>query len=442
MALELRGISKNFGAVQALQDLSLRFEPGEIHGVIGENGAGKSTLMHICRGELTQTSGQIFLEGRPVSFSSPAQSQAAGIELVHQHFKLVPAFTVLENIALGLLRSLRHFPSRTEVEESLRPATEIGWTFDLDQKVAELSLATQQRLEIARCLCSRPKFLILDEPTAVLTPPEVESLFGVLRQLKRQGTGIVLIAHKLSEVLAIADKVSVLRHGKHIATCDRSETNAEQLMEWMVGEVVSSNEGKDREATGDLSPEPHPGEILGIGGVDGNGQEEFAERLAQLGSTDRLDIAYIPADRQREGLALDMTIGDNLRLGLLGRRDPRLWKPARTTNAWAQLLMDRFAINAQNPNRLARTLSGGNQQKVVLARALDQTPSLVVAVHPTRGLDFRATQFVHDQLRAAAQQGAAVLLISSDRDELAAVADRVLYLRRGELCGTLEESLA
>ena len=452
--LQARSLSKSFGETIALSGVSLDFAPGEIHAVIGENGAGKSTLMNLLGGHLRPTSGQVVLSPSPRegevreqsergggnAFQIAAEARAHGIEMVHQHFMLVPNLTVRENLDLACQAV------RGSTDQLLQRASDLGWKFDPSAYVRELSVGEQQRLEITKCLRGSARFLILDEPTAVLTPLEVEGLFDLLRELAKEGLGIILIAHKLREVLAVADQISVLRHGKWVGTTSRDGASEAQLSEWMLGEgpqsqartPETSQSGRAYEVRGLTLTSGH---ILGIGGVDGNGQQDLAEDLAlSWGPPEGVTLGYVPPDRQHDGLALDMTLEENLLIGTMDAHFRPLldFKALRTGSARA---IEEFDVRSSGPAATARSLSGGNQQKVVLARVLARRPDILVVVNPTRGLDFGATQFVRDQIRHAAQEGTAIVLFSTDADELAELADTTLYMSRGELKESLQEAV-
>ncbi len=466
--LSVRSVSKQYGSVRALSGVNADFQAGEIHAVLGENGAGKSTLMGIIAGFVVPDEGELRWKGDVLTSGQPYAAKQTGITMVHQHFTLVPGFSVAENLALACHPALAgdSKPAR-DAADSLKRAEELGWKFDPSARTSQLPVGVQQRIEIIKALSGNAELLIFDEPTAVLAPDEVEDLFRVLRELKGQGKAIVLIAHKLSEVLAIADRVTVLRRGEFVATALRGEVDETRLAEWMVGELpVRRDPDAHREfppglsvhnlwvkgdrgepSIRDVSFEVGRGEILGIGGVDGNGQVELAEALARVrrvasGSIfvhdvdpDEVRIAYIPQDRQADGLALSMSIRDNLLLGGLHRADLScgpVWKPG-AVRRWTASLIERFEVKIGHASDPASSLSGGNQQKIVVARSLDRTPDLLIAVNPTRGLDVRATDYVHTQIIQAAAAGARVALISTDLDELAALAHRTLFLSRGEL---------
>ncbi len=462
-------ITKRFGDLIALDDVSIDFTPGEIHAVLGENGAGKSTFMNILAGFLTPSSGKVLLDGSEMPFR-PRRSRGRGVEMVHQHFKLVPAFTVAENLALARLDRLgKRLNVADASEPALRAARGLGWDLDPKALVRNLSVGAQQRVEILKCLSGDAKVIIFDEPTAVLAPDEVRELFRVLRELTRQEKTVILIAHKLSEVMAVADRVTVLRQGEKVASARISEVNESMLARWMVGDMPALRRpdrfavkavallAKNLKVQGDRDEEIirgvdlkiNEGEILGIGGVDGNGQVELAETLALIrprksGTLDwkskglesmSISISYIPQDRQVDGLAMSLTVRENLLISGQRRGELRLgafWRSG-VVRDWVRAVVEKFDIRIESPATVVSNLSGGNQQKVVVGRNLDRRPDLLVAVNPTRGLDVKATRFVHDQILKARQEGAAVALFSSDLDELAALSDRRLFLSRGML---------
>ncbi len=466
--LEVRDISKSFGSLKALDDVSADFSPGQIHAVLGENGAGKSTLMNVLAGFLTPDRGMATLDGSQIPLGHPQDCRRLGIEMIHQHFTLVPAFSVEENLALAGLGDSSGLLDRAALAEpSVLAAKRLNWNLDLKARAGSLPVGAQQRIEILKALGGRAKVLIFDEPTAVLSPDEVEDLFRVLRELKAEGLTVILIAHKLAEVMAIADAVTVLRGGRFVASAQIGEVDAQKLADWMVGEmperaaapVAETLEGglevtdlwvkgsRGEQAIRGISFQIHRGEILGFGGVDGNGQLELAEALAGVrpaerrgwflfdGRPDPAPVGYIPQDRQTDGLALGMSILDNLLV--TGHRKPTLnagpFLRMAAAVEWARELIAKFEVKAQGPLVPAGALSGGNQQKLVVSRAFDEDPDLLVAVNPTRGLDIRANRFVHEKLLEAKRHGAAVALISTDLDELFAVSDRVVFLSRGEL---------
>lgn len=464
--LKIERISKRYGSVQALKEVTTEFNVGEIHAVLGENGAGKSTLVSTLAGFVIPDSGQIIFQDEPAPLGHPQQLRDRGVAMVHQHFMLVPNFSVEENLALDRIRSLRT-PLKLEdlTSRAMELAQKLGWEINPKARTGGLPVGIQQRIEILKALVGESQIIILDEPTAVLTPDEIDDLFAVLRDLKSQGRAIILIAHKLSEVMAIADVVTVLRKGELIARSKIADTNEAQLAEWMVGdlpaarpepvsqvgEIVLSVAGimvkgdRGEMSINDLSLEARSGEVLGIGGVDGNGQLELAEAIVGIRNlvsghcSTPEKIGYIPQDRQRDGLALSMTIEENLLAGALD--DPELSTRGllRTSKirTWGQNQVERFSIKIGGMGDPVKSLSGGNQQKVIVSRVLSQNPQLIVAVNPTRGLDIKATDFVRTQLAQAAKSGAAVILISTDSDEIAELATRTIYLSRGQIFDSL-----
>ena len=468
--LLVQNVSKRFGTLAALKDVSARFLSGQIHAVLGENGAGKSTLMSVISGFMNPDEGQVLLDGKSIPLGKAYECKHLGIEMIHQHFTLVPEFTVAENLALARLDGLA---SSANAKKLARPALEagkaLGWDLKPDARTGRLPVGVQQRIEILKAISGDAKVLIFDEPTAVLSPDEVEELFRVLRRLKREGKIVVLIAHKLSEVLSIADQVTVLRLGRLVANADIVDVDADKLANWMVGELperaahrdIGERKGGiqasrlrvlgDRKevAINDVSFEISQGEILGIGGVDGNGQVELAECLAQVRKSESgtllwngtpfqdesPTLGYVPQDRQSDGLALSMTIQDNMLVS--GLRRPELFSgpfiKIKAVGDWSRDLIRRFSIKAESPQDLAGSLSGGNQQKVVVSRILDNRPSLLIVVNPSRGLDIKASQYVHEKILEARDAGAAVALFSADLDELYSLSDRTLFLSRGRL---------
>lgn len=486
--LKMEGMTKRFGDALALSQVDFDLYSGEIHALLGENGAGKSTLMHILAGMLRPDSGVISLNGAPVRIASPQIARKHRIAMVHQHFALVPAFTVAENLALD---SEARLGRRFSLSDASRPALEraqaLGWSLDPSARVSSLPVGTQQRIEIVKALATDANLLIFDEPTAVLSPSEVNELFAVLRKLRDEGNAVILIAHKLAEIMAVADRVTVLRRGVRVASAPIADASPERLAEWMIGEkpapplaTTGDNDGNtpsdvqnapsasdlrkpvfqasnlsvlgDRGETAiqSLDIELCAGEIYGIAGVDGNGQAELAEALTGLRPLKSGTLAwrgqpfdpksnpktgYIPQDRRRVGLAVTMSVEENLLFE--ATQQPQYRKGAllniRALRALAASLVQQFDIRTQSASAPASSLSGGNQQKIVVARALHNRPEWIVAMNPTRGLDVGATRFVHEQLRKAKEGGAAVLLISTDLDEIQALSDRSAVLSAGRL---------
>jgi len=471
-ALQLLNIRKTFGALVALDDVSITVADGTVHGLLGENGAGKSTLMNIAYGMLRADAGG--------GFVSPRQAIAAGIGMVHQHFALAPAMTVLDNVLLGDPRVGRIVPRKELAQKLSQMAAKLNLPLDPLARVETLSVGQQQRVEILKALWRDARVLILDEPTAVLTPPEAEQLFGAVEQLRAQGRAVVFISHKLAEIVRLCDHLTVLRRGRVVFDAPAKGVSSEEIAAQMVGQMPESPRMQasapspnasepvlviDNASAGilrNVSLELPPGSITGIAGVDGNGQQELADLIVGLrpsasglifletqditsltaaGRAQR-GIAHIPNDRKREALAPTLSITENLITKLIGQ--PPLstqgvisWNRAR---AAARAMIRQFDIRAASERTTVGTLSGGNQQKVVLARELAlalhlglPAPKLIVAMNPARGLDLVATRFVYDQLAAARARGAAILLISSELDELLALSDRVAVLYSGQL---------
>jgi ABC-type uncharacterized transport system ATPase subunit len=473
--IELLGISKRFGALVALDDVSLAIEGGQIHGLLGENGAGKSTVMNVLFGLLRADAGAIRIGGREVTINSPRAARGLGIGMVHQHFKLVPTLTVVENFALSLGFAVsKILPPAKRQLETLR------WAVPLDVRVEELSVGQQQRVEITKALLAIEHSgggrgggtLILDEPTAVLTPQEAGELFAALDTLKRGGTAIVFISHKLGEVQRICDEVTILRRGKVVMSAPTGTLTAGQMAEKMVGAAIElphvgrGAAGAPQSALLELhdisagmlknaSLRVHAGEIVGVAGVDGNGQSDLVQAivggmraargrviLAGEDATEkpirwRVDrIANIAEDRHRQAVVLPLTIRDNLLLKDYRRRPYSRagWLRFSAWRTHSLELVKRFDVRAPSIATTLGRLSGGNQQKVVLARELyDAEKRIVIAVNPTRGLDVGATAFVMNQLLAARERGAGVLLVHSDLDELLAISDRVVVMFNGQL---------
>ncbi|AEI39418.1 ABC-type sugar (aldose) transport system, ATPase component [Paenibacillus mucilaginosus KNP414] len=482
--LETRSLVKRFGAFLANEGISLSIRRGEIHAILGENGAGKSTLMNMLCGMLVPDEGEIRFRGRPVRFTSPGQAMEAGIGMVHQHFMLIPALTVTENVALGMKGRSPLFRLKEACAEIRRLSERFGLEVEPERLLGDLSVGQQQRVEIVKTLYRGAEFIVLDEPTAVLTPPEVQDLFRVLSALKAQGKTIIFISHKLQEVQAICDRVTVLRLGRLAGTLEMKDTNPAEIARLMIGRDVRAPvrtgaasgtavrlrvEGICASERGvpllrDLSLRIREGEILGIAGVDGNGQRELAEVLFGLRGRDageirlegreldrphprlmtELGAAYIPEDRHKEGLMLQMSIAENLiakqyrgkrfSLGGFLRR--------RRMRACAEESIRDFAVRATGPGHRVGGLSGGNQQKVILARELMLHPRVMVAMQPTRGMDVGAAEYVHRRLLEAREQGCAILLISTELEEIMALSDRIAVIYKGRLLETMDREEA
>ncbi|MDE1131087.1 MAG: ABC transporter ATP-binding protein [Ascidiaceihabitans sp.] len=481
-AIELKGISKAFGPVQANKDISIRVMPGTIHGIIGENGAGKSTLMSILYGFYKADKGEIFIGGQKTEIPDSQAAIAAGIGMVFQHFKLVENFTVLENIILGAEDGRLLKPSLAKARKSLLElAAEYELNVDPDALIEEIGVGMQQRVEILKALYRQADILILDEPTGVLTPSEADQLFRILGRLRAEGKTIILITHKLREIMEATDTVSVMRRGEMTATVKTADTSPEELAELMVGRKVLLQVDKTPPTLGDvvldvqnlrvvdeqgverlksISLNVRAGEILGIAGVAGNGQSELLEVLGGYadgtgsvtlngeaidltgkysdGKTRRArGIAHVPEDRQREGLIMDYSAWENTAFGY--HDDPAYQSGIFINNAAirqdTEEKMERFDVRPPNPRLAAKNFSGGNQQKIVLAREIERNPDLLLIGQPTRGVDIGAIEFIHQQIVALRDQGKAILLVSVELEEILSLADRVAVMFDGHIMG-------
>jgi simple sugar transport system ATP-binding protein len=479
--LELRGITKNFGSTVANDDVSLRVNRGELHAVVGENGAGKSTLMKIVAGVIGADAGQILVDGQAVTIDSPHDAARAGVGMVHQHFSLVPSLSIAENIFLGAL------PTRAGVvrrRRMARDAAEMAATYGLEipnsGRLGDFGVGVQQRVEILKALLSGSKVLILDEPTAVLTPQESDHLFEALRALQGSGHTVILITHKLREVFAAATRVTVMRDGRAFETSEVADASESQLIHMMVGrevklgrpdvpltqdgaavlriEHLACRNNRKLTALHDISLTVRSGEIVGIAGVEGNGQEELCEAIAGLRAIEQgqlfvLDrnvtaeqsaakrrasgVTYIPADRMLRGVAPHASIRDNLIMGK--HREPPIAQRGRlqpaAIAAMGDVIVKRFNVSRGTLGRPIGSLSGGNIQKIVTGRELAAGSPVLVASNPTRGVDIGAAEMIHNALRAARTAGVAILLVSSELDEVKSLSDRVFVMSKGELHG-------
>ena len=489
-AVRLRGIDKRFGAVHANQAVDLTVRAGTVHGIVGENGAGKSTLMAVLYGFHRADAGQIEVEGRPVAMGNPSQAIAQGIGMVHQHFMLVEDFSGLDNVLLGAEPHWQLGRARHAARERLAALMrDTGLQVDLDTPVADLPVGERQRLEILKALFRGARILILDEPTAVLTPQETETLFAVLRQLRAQGTTVLLITHKLREIMALCDHVTVMRGGRVVLDRPIGEVTIDSLAQAMVGRQVRL--GRQGAAGETASPAGEPllqaeglrvvdalgvvrldgvslalsaGEIVGVAGVSGNGQSELLDVLAglqapaagtlalagqrwQAGAGRWLDpsaaralgLAHVPEDRQRRGLVLAFPALESAVLGYqhLPRYGRGGWLRRRALQEDCAQMMERFDVRPRAPALRSGSFSGGNQQKLVLAREAAQAPRVLLVGQPTRGVDIGAIEFIHARLRALREAGGAILLVSSELDEILALADRVLVMNAGRVAGEL-----
>jgi len=479
MKLELRGITKRFGSLVANEDVSLKVQPGEIHCLLGENGAGKSTLMNVLYGLYQADGGEILLDDKVVKFSGPGDAMKAGIGMVHQHFMLIPVFTVAENVILGHEPTkfggvLNMAAARAKVREI---SDQFGFDLDPDAIVGDLPVGVQQRVEIVKALIGNAQVLIFDEPTAVLTPQETDELMAIMKALRERGTAIVFITHKLREVKEVADKITVLRLGKVVGEASPGDS-ASELASMMVGRAVDLEVEKSPAKLGkvsfevsglsavshggakvldDVSFEIQQGEILVIAGVQGNGQTELTEAILGLqpkatGSIKLngeellgkpvkqvldLGVGFVPEDRTEDGLVADFTIAENL---ILDRADRKpfvrgLGLRLAYLREFATKLVSQYDVRTQSIETKAGKLSGGNQQKVVLARELSRELQLLVASQPTRGLDVGSIEFVHEQIVKTRNSGLPVLIVATELDEAVQLADRIAVMYRGKIVG-------
>ncbi len=484
-AIEMLHITKRFPGIIANDDITLQLKKGEIHALLGENGAGKSTLMSVLFGLYQAEEGIIKKDGVEVSIKDPNDANALGIGMVHQHFKLVECFTVLDNIIMGVEPVKCGFLQKKEAREKVLALSEkYGLQIDPDALIEDITVGMQQRTEILKMLYRDNEILIFDEPTAVLTPQEIDELMAIMKNLAAEGKSILFISHKLNEIMAVADRCTVLRKGRCIGTVDTKDTSVEQLSAMMVGRDVSFHVEKKPSQPGevvldvehmtvaskvhknnavkDVSLKVRRGEIVCIAGIDGNGQTEFVYGLTGLEplasgritlcgqditkmsirKRNVLGMSHIPEDRHKHGLVLDYSLEDNLVL-------ERYFEPEFTDKAgflrrdnirkYAEKLIDQYDVRSgQGPVTIARSMSGGNQQKAIVAREIDKDPELLVAVQPTRGLDVGAIEYIHKQLVAQRDAGKAVLLVSLELDEVMDVPDRILVMYEGEIVGELD----
>jgi len=481
--LQLRNINKSFGNVSANKDVSIDVKRGTIHAIVGENGAGKSTVMRVAYGFYTADSGSIILDGTEVRIDSPQDAIRLGIGMVHQHFMLVDTMTVAENIVLGSETGGAAF---LDMEQANREILELSNRLKLgvDPKalVSDLSVGIQQRVELLKALYRKAEILILDEPTAVLTPRETESFFDILRDMKNEGKTIVIITHKLEEVLAISDEVTVMRDGRVVGNVETSKTDKNELAKMIVGrDVLLRVEKQDAKTDGSakvlelkdvtvkhrgrialnsVSLHVNSGEIVGIAGIEGNGQTELVEAIAgledvtsgavffdgrdikNLSARERKDIgiAHVPEDRHKRGLLLDSDLSENSILGLQHRTgiSKAGFIDASAVESLAVGIIERFDVRPADASLPAKALSGGNQQKLIIGREFSIKPKLFLAAQPTRGVDIGAIEFIHGQLIALRDSGAAVLVVSAELEEVTALADRLLVMYQGRIVGEVD----
>ena len=483
-AIEMLHITKKFPGIIANDDITLQLKKGEIHALLGENGAGKSTLMSVLFGLYQPEGGEIHKDGKKVEINDPNDANDLGIGMVHQHFKLVECFTVLDNIILGIEPNKHGFLMKAEAKKKVEELSEkYGLYVDTDAVIEDISVGMQQRTEILKMLYRDNEILIFDEPTAVLTPQEIAELMQIMKNLAAEGKSILFISHKLNEIMEVADRCTVLRKGKYVGTVNVKDTTKSELSRMMVGRdvefVVHKDEAKPgdvildienmtvaskvhkRNAVNNVSLQVREGEIVCIAGIDGNGQTEFVYGLTGLEPVSEGKItlcgqditnlsirkrnenmSHIPEDRHKHGLVLDYTLEDNMILqryfepefvskaGFMNRKNIR---------AYAERLIEQYDIRSgQGPITIARSMSGGNQQKAIVAREIDKDPQLLVAVQPTRGLDVGAIEYIHKQLVKQRDEGRAVLLVSLELEEVMSVSDRILVMFEGEIVGELD----
>ena len=479
--IEMLNITKEFPGIKANDNITLQLRKGEVHALLGENGAGKSTLMSVLFGLYQPESGTIKKDGQVVEIKNPNDATALHIGMVHQHFKLVECFTVLDNIILGCEPCKHGFINRKEARKKVVELSErYGLKVDPDAKIEDISVGMQQRVEILKMLYRENEILIFDEPTAVLTPQEIDELMEIMRSFTREGKSILFITHKLAEIMAVADRCTVLRKGKCTGTVEIKNTNAQELSRMMVGRDVQLTVSKQDSHPGDAilkvdgltvpsklhkndavknaSLEVRSGEIVCLAGIEGNGQTEFVYAVtglekptagtvtlmgqnitsASIRTRSKTGMSHIPEDRHKHGLVLDYTLEENLVL-------QRYWEPQFQNHGvirrdavreYANRLIDEYDVRSgQGPVTTARSMSGGNQQKAIIARELDKNPELLVAVQPTRGLDVGAIENIHRQLVAQRDAGKAVLLVSLELDEVMNLSDRILVMYEGEIVG-------
>lgn len=482
--IEMLGITKEFPGIIANDNITLQLKKGEIHALLGENGAGKSTLMSVLFGLYQAEKGVIKKNGEVVSINNPNEATALGIGMVHQHFKLVEVFSVLDNIILGAETTKMGFLQKKQVRKKIEELSErYGLKVDLDKKIEDITVGMQQRVEILKMLYRDNEILIFDEPTAVLTPQEIDELMEIMRGFAKEGKSILFITHKLNEIMAVSDRVTVLRKGKYIGTVNTADTTKQELSTMMVGRPVQlsvtkeeakpaetvlevknltvNSKGSKKAAVKNVSFNVRAGEIVCIAGIDGNGQtelikgitglEKIASGKVELCSKDithssirsrlKSGISHIPEDRHKHGLVLDFSLEDNCVL-------QRYYEPdfqkmgfikSGAVREYSEKLIDQFDVRSgQGAVTVARSMSGGNQQKAIIARELDRNQPLIIAVQPTRGLDVGAIEYIHSQLVSKRDEGKAVLLVSLELDEVMSVSDRILVMYEGEIVGELD----
>ena len=481
--IEMLHITKEFPGIKANDDITLQLRKGEIHALLGENGAGKSTLMSVLFGLYQPEEGEIRKNGKPVKINDPNDATALGIGMVHQHFKLIDVFTVLDNIILGAEDTKMGFLQKKAARQKVQDLSQrYGLRVDLDARIEDITVGMQQRVEILKMLYRDNEILIFDEPTAVLTPQEIDELMEIMRGFKKEGKSILFITHKLNEIMAVADRCTVLRKGKYMGTVNIKDTTKEELSRMMVGRdvqlqvdkkpahpgdvvldvegVTIHNDQRKKDSVKDVTFQVHAGEIVCLAGIEGNGQTELVYGLTGLeklsGGKITLDgkditresirqrskdgMSHIPEDRHKHGLVLDYSLENNMVL-------QRYWQPEFQKGGFIQsdkvreysdkLIAQYDVRSGQGSSTIVRSMSGGNQQKAIIAREVDRDKSLIVAVQPTRGLDVGAIEYIHSQLVAERDRGKAVLLVSLELDEVMSLSDRILVMYEGQLVGQL-----
>ncbi len=482
--IEMLHITKEFPGIKANDDITLQLKKGEIHALLGENGAGKSTLMSVLFGLYQPEEGEIRKNGEVVKINDPNDATDLGIGMVHQHFKLVDVFTVMDNIILGAETTKMGFIQRKQAREKVEQLSErYGLKVDLDAKVEDITVGMQQRVEILKMLYRDNEILIFDEPTAVLTPQEIDELMETMREFAKEGKSILFISHKLNEIMAVADRCTVLRKGRYVGTVNTCDTNKQELSNMMVGRPVQLEVNKDEakptdvvlsvenlvvpsklhknNAVKDVSFQVRKGEIVCIAGIDGNGQSELIygitglERVSHgkitlngkditrssIHSKSVAGMSHIPEDRHKHGLILDFSLEQNMVLQRYKEAQFQHFSFIKTdaVREYANGLIEKFDVRSgQGAVTTARSMSGGNQQKAIIARELDRDKDLIVAVQPTRGLDVGAIEFIHSQLVAQRDAGKAILLVSLELDEVMSLSDRILVMYEGEIVGELD----
>ncbi|RHH68466.1 MULTISPECIES: ABC transporter ATP-binding protein [Vagococcus] len=480
--IEMRDITKQFGDFKANDNINLQIRKGEIHALLGENGAGKSTLMNVLSGLLQPTSGQIYMDGQPVTIANPTDAKRLGIGMVHQHFMLVDAFTVTENIILGDEPTKSGvLDKKKSVEDLKRISEQYGMEVNPDALISDISVGMQQRVEILKTLYRGANILIFDEPTAVLTPQEIDELIMTMKELVKEGKSIIIITHKLDEIKKVADRCTVIRRGKSIETVNVKDVSSQQLADLMVGRSVSFKTEKEPsnpkevilsvkdlyvkdnrglEAIKGLDLDVRAGEVVGIAGIDGNGQTELIQAITGLKKIEsgkvmlrdkditnlkprqitESNVGHVPEDRHKYGLVLDMTLSENIALQTY-YHEPFSKNGVLNYNymdSYARKLIEEYDVRTTSEHAQAKSLSGGNQQKAIIAREMDRDPELLIVSQPTRGLDVGAIEYIHKRLINHRDKGNAVLVVSFELEEILNVSDRIAVIHAGQIVGIVD----